>query len=136
LTNNSNLIFLMTSKKLFTLDEANALVPQLLDWVPEIQNLSGSINNDFPDIRNAREKAKWNGGSTEGSDYLNVVLKYNYLIKEIESIGCEIKGLPEGLVDFPSIREGREVYLCWRMPEKEIQFWHSLDAGFSGRQPI
>ena len=46
----------MTSKKLFTLEEANALVPQLLDWVPEIQKLSGSMNHDFPDIRNAREK--------------------------------------------------------------------------------
>jgi hypothetical protein len=136
LTNNLNLIFFMTSKKFFTLDEANALVPQLLDWVPEIQKLSGSMNHDFPDIRNAREKARWNGGSAEGVGYLNVVLKYNHLIKEIESIGCEIKGLREGLIDFPSIREGREVYLCWRMPEQEIRFWHNLDAGFSGRQPI
>ena len=126
----------MSSKKLFTLEEANALVPQLLDWVPEIQKLSGSMNRDFPDIRNAREKSKWNGGSTEGTGYLNVVLKYNHLIQEIESVGCEIKGIREGLVDFPSIREGREVYLCWRMPEKEIRFWHRLDTGFAGRQPI
>ncbi len=126
----------MTSKKLFTLEEANAFVPQLLDWVPEIQKLSGSMNRDFPDIRNAWEKAKWNGGSAEGTGYLNVVLKYNHLIREIELVGCEIKGIREGLVDFPSIREGREVYLCWRMPEKEIRFWHGLDAGFAGRQPI
>ena len=126
----------MTSKKLFTLEEANALIPQLLDWVPEIQNLSGSMDRDFPDIRNARENAKWNGGSKQGTRYLNVMLKYNQLIQEIESIGCEIKGIREGLVDFPSIREGREVCLCWRMPEKEISFWHGLDAGFSGRQPI
>lgn len=126
----------MTSKKLFTLEEANALVPQLLDWVPEIQKLSSSMTRDFPDIRNAQEKAKWDGGSTEGTGYLNVVLKYNHLIREIELIGCEIKGIREGLVDFPSIREGREVYLCWRMPEKEIRFWHGLDGGFAGRQPI
>ena len=126
----------MTSKKLLTLEEANALIPQLLDWVPEIQKLSGSMDRDFPDIRNARENAKWNGGSKQGTGYLNVMLKYNHLIQEIESIGCEIKGIREGLVDFPSIREGREVCLCWRMPEKEISFWHGLDAGFSGRQPI
>jgi len=126
----------MTSKKLFTLDEANALVPQLLDWVPEIQKLSASMNRDFPDISNAREKAKWNGGSIEGSGYLSVVMKYNHLIRQIESVGCEVKGIREGLVDFPSIREGREVYLCWRMPEKEIRFWHDLHSGFAGRQPI
>ena len=126
----------MTSKKLFTLEEANALIPQLLTLVPEIQKLSGSMDHDFPDIHNAREKAKWNGGSPQGTRYLNVILKYSHLIQEIESIGCEIKGVREGLIDFPSIREGREVYLCWRMPEKEICFWHGLDAGFSGRQPI
>ena len=126
----------MSSKKLFTLYEANSLIPQLLSWVPEIQKLSASMNRDFPDIRNAREKAKWNGGSVEGVEYLNVITKYNHLTRKIESAGCEIKGIREGLVDFPSLREGREVYLCWRMPEKEIRFWHDLDSGFAGRQPI
>ena len=126
----------MPSKKLFTLDEANAFVPQLLDLVPRIQKLSVSLNNDFPDIKNAREKAKWNGGSDQGVDYLNAVLKYNDLMHRIEGMGCEVKGIQEGLVDFPSLREGREVYLCWRMPEKEILFWHDLNTGFSGRKPI
>ena len=126
----------MPSKKLFTLDEANAFVPQLLDLVPRIQNLSVSLNKDFPDIKNAREKAKWNGGSDQGVDYLNAVLKYNDLMHRIEGMGCEVKGIREGLVDFPSLREGKEVYLCWRMPEKEILFWHDLNTGFSGRKPI
>jgi hypothetical protein len=126
----------MSSKKLFTLDEANAFVPQLLDLVPQIQKLSVSLNNDFPDIKNARDKAKWNGGSTQGVDYLNAVLKYNDLMHKIEEMGCEVKGIREGLIDFPSLREGREVYLCWRMPEKEILFWHDLNTGFSGRKPI
>ena len=126
----------MSSKKLFTLDEANAFVPQLLDLVPQIQKLSVSLNNDFPDIKNARDKAKWNGGSDQGVDYLNAVLKYNDLMHRIEGMGCEVKGIREGLIDFPSLREGREVYLCWRMPEKEILFWHDLNTGFSGRKPI
>jgi hypothetical protein len=126
----------MPSKKLFTLNEANAFVPQLLDLVPRIQKLSVSLNNDFPDIKNAREKAKWNGGSDQGVDYLNAVLKYNDLMHRIEGMGCEVKGIRDGLVDFPSLREGREVYLCWRMPEKEILFWHDLNTGFSGRKPI
>ena len=53
----------MTSKKIFTLEEANALIPQLLGWIPEIQQLSDSMSRDFPDIHNARDKARWNGGS-------------------------------------------------------------------------
>tara|TARA_B110000495_G_C22430173_1_gene271178 strand:+ start:74 stop:454 length:381 start_codon:yes stop_codon:yes gene_type:complete len=126
----------MSTKKLFTLDEANAFVPQLLDIVPRIQKLSVSLNNDFPDIKNARDKAKWNGGSEQGVDYLNAVVKYNDLMEKVEAVGCEVKGIREGLIDFPSLREGREVYLCWRMPEKEILFWHDLNTGFSGRKLI
>ena len=126
----------MPSKKLFTLQEANTFVPQLIDLVPKIQKLSISLSNDFPDIKNAREKAKWNGGSEQGVGYLAAVLKYNNFMHKLEEIGCEVKGIREGLVDFPSIREGREVYLCWRMPEKEILFWHDLNSGFAGRKPL
>ncbi|MEO2043844.1 MAG: DUF2203 domain-containing protein [Nitrospinaceae bacterium] len=126
----------MSSKIFFTLDEANSLIPKLLDWVPAIQNLSVSMRRDFPDISNAHEKAKWNGGSNEGAAYLSVVMQYNDIIQQIESAGCEVKGINEGLVDFPSIRDGREVYLCWRMPEQEIRFWHDTHSGFAGRQPI
>ncbi|MEC8957987.1 MAG: DUF2203 domain-containing protein [Nitrospinota bacterium] len=126
----------MPSKKLFTLQEANSFVPQLLDLVPKIQKLSISLSNDFPDIKNAREKAKWNGGSDQGVGYLALVLKYNNFMRKIDEMGCEVKGIREGLVDFPSIREGKEVYLCWRMPEKEILFWHDLNTGFAGRKPI
>ena len=52
----------MVSKKFFTLKEANSFIPQLLEWVPRIQKLATSLNNDFPDIKSAREKAKWSGG--------------------------------------------------------------------------
>ena len=126
----------MAFKKLFTLQEANSFVPQLLELVPLIQKISTSLHNDFPDIKNAREKAKWSGGSEQGVEYLNAVFKYNSLMRKVEEMGCEIKGIREGLIDFPSIREGREVYLCWRMPEKEILFWHDLHTGFAGRKPI
>ena len=101
-----------------------------------LKKLSISLSKDFPDIKNAREKAKWNGGSEQGVSYLTAVLKYNNFMHKIEAMGCEIKGIHEGLVDFPSIREGKEVYLCWRMPEKEILFWHDLNTGFAGRKPL
>ena len=126
----------MAFKKLLTLQEAYSFIPQLLELVPLIQKLSTSLRNDFPDIKNAREKAKWSGGSEQGVEYLNAVFKYNNLMRKGEEIGCEIKGIRECLIDFPSLRDGREVYLCWRMPEKEILFWHDLHTGFAGRKPI
>jgi hypothetical protein len=56
-------------------------------------------------------------------------------INELTKLGVELKG-PDGLCDFPSIMDGREVCLCWRLGEPEVMHWHELDAGFAGRQPL
>jgi hypothetical protein len=58
------------------------------------------------------------------------------LIEELDGIGVELKGVDDGLVDFPSNREGRVVCLCWRLGEDTIAWWHETDAGFAGRQPL
>ena len=123
------------SKKYFTVEEANALIPELNDWVPRLQELYSLMQKGFPDIQKARSKAEYSGGSVHGGDYLKLALKANQISKSLEKRGCVIKGIEMGLVDFPSIREGKEVYLCWKVPEQKIQFWHDLDTGFAGRQP-
>ncbi len=124
------------SKKYFTIKEANALIPDLLDWVPRLQKLYTLMNKSFPDIQKARSKAEYSGGSVHGTEYLKVALKANQITKNLEKRGCVLKGIEMGLVDFPSIRDGKEVYLCWKIPEQKIRFWHDLDTGFAGRQPI
>ena len=58
------------------------------------------------------------------------------LINELSGFGCELKDPTIGLIDFLSLRNGREVYLCWHLGEERINFWHYLDAGFAGRQPL
>jgi hypothetical protein len=126
----------MKEKKFFTLDEANTVIPQLLKNVPRIQELESDLRNKYPDVKNAWEKHKFNGGSVQGTQYLGTALQLNRIMSDLESKGCIIKGIKEGLVDFPSLRDGREVYLCWRAPEKEIKYWHEIDSGFAGRQPI
>ena len=57
-------------------------------------------------------------------------------IRQIHETGCVVKDLDEGLVDFPSMREGREVYLCWKLGEEHIGYWHGIDEGFAGRKPL
>ena len=122
--------------KFFSVEEANGLIPQLLIDIPRIQILMKNLVDEYLDINKAREKAQLNGGSMQGADYLNCVLKINYLTDELESKGCVLKGIEHGLVDFPSLRDGKEVYLCWKNPEQRIEYWHDIQSGFAGRQRI
>ncbi len=123
-------------KRYFTIEEANAIVPDLLEIVPKLQALHAKLSDAFPDVRNAWEKARYGGGSVQGADYLAVALAANQLTNALESKGCVLKGIERGLVDFPAMRDGKEVFLCWKNPETEIRYWHDLDTGFAGRQPL
>jgi len=57
-------------------------------------------------------------------------------VEEIQQTGCVVKDLDEGLVDFPCLREGEAVYLCWKLGEQRIEYWHGIDEGFAGRKPL
>lgn len=65
-----------------------------------------------------------------------LVEELNTRLQRFNEWGIELKGLDEGLVDFPSERDGRPIYLCWRMGEDRIEWWHDIDSGFAGRQPL
>jgi hypothetical protein len=64
------------------------------------------------------------------------VMEMRRLLDELHAFGCELKDPDIGLIDFLALRNGREVYLCWHLGEDRIRFWHDLDAGFVGRQPL
>ena len=122
--------------KYFSVEEANAIIPELLVNIPRLQGLLQDLTEKYPDVNKAREKAQFNGGSLQGADYINCVLNINYLTEQLESKGLILKGIKHGLVDFLSMRNGREVYLCWKVPEQSIEYWHDIEAGFAGRQRI
>ena len=122
--------------KYFSVEEANAIIPELLVNIPRLQGLLQDLTEKYPDVNKAREKAQFNGGRLQGADYINCVLNINYLTEQLESKGLILKGIKHGLVDFLSMRNGREVYLCWKVPEQRIEYWHDIEAGFAGRQRI
>jgi hypothetical protein len=68
--------------------------------------------------------------------YFRELLGLHEELRELGSHGCQIKDLRGGVVDFPALYDGREVFLCWRLGESEVSYWHEQDAGFRGRQPI
>lgn len=128
--------------RLFTRDEANALVPVLEEKLRQL----GELREAAAPLREAHQrleqKARGNGRDEAeelrrlGEQLQAVVARSEAVFEEITALGIEVKDLRLGLIDFPSERDGRVVYLCWKMGEDQVRFWHELDAGFAGRQPL
>ncbi len=122
--------------KTFTLEEANALVPQLEALLEEIVSLRDKLVSMGPTLQPVVQRAGGNGGSKAGSEYVLLLQRFNASLSVFQDIGCELKDLDQGLVDFPSYREGKLIYLCWKRGERRVEFWHDLESGFAGRQPL
>jgi hypothetical protein len=120
----------------FTVEEANALL--------------GRIDPVLRSLRDARDRltdaeahealagaAPTNGGGDPGRDVGEAFLEVRRMLLALQELGIVVRDIERGLIDFPAIHEGREVYLCWQLDEPpRIAFWHDLEAGYGGRQPL
>jgi hypothetical protein len=124
--------------KLFSVDEANALLPGVRRIVAAISRSHGRVAASQEGSRLAAEGAKSGGGSMPGgAEYVRALLRLAESVGELETLGVQLKDYERGLIDFPAMRDGRVVLLCWQLGEGErIEWWHDLDAGFAGRQPL
>lgn len=122
--------------KTFTLEEANAFVPQLEELLGEMQSVREKITANAAALEAVIERAPNNGGSKAAGEHLLLLQRFNVAHKMLTEIGCELKDLDLGLVDFPSYLNGALVYLCWKRGEPRIEYWHPIDSGFAGRQPL
>jgi len=121
--------------KLFTLEEANTLLPELKRLFGRIDEARATLKRLAPEAERASE-SQGGGGTTYGFQYASALATFIASAQEILSLGIEIKDFDNGLCDFPHERDGKVVYLCWRRGEEDIEWWHDLDAGFAGRQPL
>ncbi len=122
--------------KIFTVAEANALLPRIRVIMEGLLTLRAEAMALRPDVWPVLEKSVGNGGSRKAGELIEIFRHFEQFLKELQSFDCELKGLEQGLVDFPAVIQGRPVYLCWQYNEPEILYWHDLDAGFAGRQPL
>ena len=124
--------------KVFTVQEANALLPEVRNIVGKIQRAHRKIAHYRDDAKKAAEAAERGGGGfTDGVAYAFVLTELTVQISELEALGVQLKDFERGLVDFPSLRDGRVVLLCWQLGEgDELEWWHDVDAGFAGRTPL
>jgi hypothetical protein len=122
--------------KTFTLEEANALVAQLDELLAEMTQQRDQIVAMGELLQPVLQHAGGNGGSKAGGEYLLLLQRFNASLSFVQELGCELKDLDQGLIDFPSYRDGKLIYLCWKRGEPKIEFWHDLESGFGGRQPL
>lgn len=123
--------------KLFTLDEANALLPEIKPKLESIRDLYAEIDGMREAARSAAGASQFGGGMEGGTGYVNTLYLVGKLTTELNELGIELKDYTRGLIDFPSMRGERVVLLCWQLGEgSEIEWWHEPDAGFTGRQPL
>jgi len=123
--------------KLFTVEEANALLPEITPKLQSIRSLYSHINKMRDGARAAAVASEFGGGMAGGTGYVDALYKVGKLTTEMNDLGVELKDYANGLIDFPSMRGGRVVLLCWMLGEgDEIEWWHETDGGFAGRQPL
>lgn len=123
--------------KHFSLEEANSTIPLIRPKLEAIQRLYARVDVLKDDARAAASASEFGGGMSGGTSYVNMLYKIGKLTTEIAELGVEMKDYSRGLIDFPHMKNGRVVLLCWQLGEgDEIEWWHETDAGFAGRQRL
>ena len=129
--------------RVFTVEEASALLPQLRQILASLRGARARLLASEREMTERYHGGRGNGHPAPGSelDRLQGVItesqnELDEALRAIAELGCELKDPDRGMVDFRTIRGGRMVYLCWLMHEPGIQFWHELEGGFAGRQPL
>lgn len=123
--------------KLFTIDEANALLPKIEADLELIKILYSQVNGLRDSSRAAAAASHFGGGMPGGTAYVNALYTIGRMTSDLQEMGIELKDPSRGLIDFPSMRAGRVVYLCWALVDGvEIRYWHETDGGYAGRQEL
>jgi hypothetical protein len=133
-------------KKYYTIDEANNALPLVRAIVTDIVAKFDEVSERkarLDQIRESRQSSGRGPHDLYGEELVQVeqelekeIARLKEFIEELENLGVELKDISRGLIDFRSLMDGREVYLCWLLGEDEVGHWHELDAGFSGRHSL
>jgi len=130
-------------EKLFTVEEANATLPLVRTIASDMANLARDVVERrerlalLTEGRDRQEDSPYREELVQVEQELEKdAQRLQGYVNELTQLGVEPKNAIEGLLDFPSVMDGRVVYLCWKLDEPEVLHWHEIDAGFDGRQPL
>jgi len=125
----------MIYQRHFDLQEARKLLPELRIKLSAVRNLTIELQSTGFDFYKGKYKPGFHPDTN--TEHPSAYIELKAAVKDIYDLGIEIKGLEQGLIDFPAIRNnGDEVFLCWKLDEQDIEFWHPISTGFRGRKHI
>ena len=125
----------MQFRKHYNRDEARALLPQVRQWLDRLDHLRRALEKSEQRIGVLLDQNCDAGGETVNG-WVRTLAETRELLLEFHCRQILVKDIQRGLVDFPAIIGGREVFLCWEKDEEDIEFWHDLDAGYAGRERL
>ena len=127
----------MRHQRHYTLEQASAVrgwVADRVRWIRgaqvELVRLGGRVREGLACLDPGA------GGTYPGRDVATALVELSRAFSELEAVDVVVRDVDRGLIDFPALRDGEEIYLCWLLDEEEIGYWHAPDAGFAGRQPL
>lgn len=119
-----------------TVEEANQAIPRLKKLTTELRRIYQRIQELNPHIRSVLENSRAGAGNRASSEMAMAFMRFEEIVEQIEEIGGQLKDPATGLCDFLALHEGRDIYLCWRLGEEQIEWWHDLHTGFAGRRRV
>jgi hypothetical protein len=131
------------AQRYFTPEEANALLPSVRPVVEQLVEHRRALARAHEKRAEFRRITGGNGGGLDAQVPAEIEAEasaategISRCVEELGALGVEVKDAERGLVDFPALRDGEDILLCWELGEDEIRYWHTLDGGFAGRRPL
>ena len=122
-------------EKHYTREEANALLPQIRKWLARLNRQREDLHRHEKRLGGLTEQGNDIGGETV-NNWIRTLADMQEILSEFQHRQIFIKDLERGLLDFPAIIGGKEVFLCWEQDEEQVEFWHDLETGFGGRERL
>ncbi len=122
-------------QKHYTREEARALLPQIRQWLTQFGQLRGELEKQDERLGKLMASGRDLGGPAV-NNWVKTLAEIKEVLLEFHRREIQLKDLDRGLMDFPAIIGGKEVFLCWEQDEEDIEFWHELGAGYAGRERL
>lgn len=117
----------------YTVEQANAALPEVVPLVETLRDAQAAMEERHDKVM---ESVPTNGGGTVHREFIAASGRAQRALEALQSMGIVVRDPASGLIDFPAERDGADVFLCWRLGEDRVAWWHPIETGFAGRQPL